>query len=375
MTPCEAMNEEAKKKKRSRTNWLFLIANFACIGALFISFLAAVIPPKSMGYLSLFGLAFPFILLSNFAFIIFWYFKRKRFMVLSVIPVILGGGFLTDFFQLNLSQPESIGENELKVLTYNVKLFGVYDNEKSTETRDSIFALLQRENADVICFQEFFHANNKRFFSTRDTLTRILNTKFLHERYTHALHGQKYFGVAMLSRYPIVSRGYIPFENDANNFCIYADIKKGDDTIRVYNAHLQSIRFKPEDYAFVDENKNNEEIKSGSKRIARRLKIAFQKRQEQVDRVAASIEACKYKVILCGDFNDPPVSYTYHRFTEKMEDSFIDAGSGIGNTYIGVFPSFRIDYIMHSKGMKAIEYTTHPEDFSDHHAISATLTY
>jgi endonuclease/exonuclease/phosphatase family metal-dependent hydrolase len=369
------MTEATPPQKKSRTNWLFLLINLMCVFALGLAFMATSVPPSEFGYLSLFGLAFPLILLCNVFFIAYWLFKRRKFALVSVVPLVLGAGIFSDFFQIQWGGNDEKDGKRLKVLTYNVRLFGLYSGDEAKASRDSIFDFLERENADIICFQEFFHSPKKGFFSTRDTLIEFLPNKFYHERYTHALHGQKYFGVALFSKYPIVAKGYIPFENDPNNFCIYADINIAGDTVRVYNAHLQSIRFKPEDYAFVEDNKNNEELKQGSKRIARRLKVAFQKREEQVEKVSASIEACPYKVVLCGDFNDTPVSYTYSRFTRSLNDSFIESGSGIGNTYIGVFPSFRIDYIMHSPSMTAVEYITHDEKFSDHHAVSTQLVY
>lgn len=296
-------------------------------------------------------------------------------MLISLITFFIGWNHFTNFFQLSLSSKKAPSPQELKVLTYNVRLFGYYNTKKPIENRNAIFKVLEKEQADVICFQEFYHNEKKGVFSTRDTLLKFLPNKYYHERFTHALTGKQYFGVALFSKYPIINKGSVPFSNDPNNFCIYADLKVGGDTIRVYNAHLQSIRFKPEDYALMEGNKNQEHLEQGGKRIVRRLIRAFTKREEQVERVLKDIQRSPYKVILCGDFNDPPTSYTYGTFSKVLNDSFIEAGKGIGNTYIGVFPSFRIDYILHSKEMKAVDYQTLPEELSDHHAITARLTW
>jgi endonuclease/exonuclease/phosphatase family metal-dependent hydrolase len=368
------MSEE-KEPKKSRTNWFVMLANSVAVLALLLAYFATHFPPKSIGYLSLFGLAYPASLLLNFGFIVYWLFKKPKYALVSAFAIVIGLNHFTDFFQISLGKPETTKVNHMKVLTYNVRNFGLYSAEGKKEIRNKIFDVLDRENADLVCFQEFFHSDKKGYFTTRDSLLKFLPTKYYHERYTHAMKGQNYFGVALFSKYPIVNKGFVPFENDPNNFCIYADLKVEGDTIRVYDAHLQSIRFKPEDYAFVDQNRNEEELDQGSKRIARRLKLAFQKRQLQVDRVVQSIADSPHPVILCGDFNDPPVSYTYEAFTDLLEDSFCEAGSGIGNTYIGVFPSFRIDYILHSKELEAIEYKTLDEKLSDHHAVVATLAY
>jgi endonuclease/exonuclease/phosphatase family metal-dependent hydrolase len=367
------MPETQQKAKKSRTNWLVMIFNWGAIISLLFSYLATHIAPSTFGYFALFGLAYPIILLCNLLFIAYWMIKKRRNAIFSIAAILIGINHFTDFFQISFEKEKDVTANHIKILTYNVRLFGLYNSSNSKETRDNIFDVLAREKADVICFQEFFHSEKKGYFPTRDTLLRFLPNKNVHERYTHALNGQQYFGVALFSRYPIIKRGHVPFASDPNNFCIYADIVKDDDTVRVYNAHLQSIRFKPEDYALVDGNKNKEELDQGSKRIARRLKDAFVKREEQVERIAESIRACPHEVILCGDFNDTPVSYTYETLSDLLFDSFLECGNGIGNSYIGVFPSFRIDYIMHSKGLKTLTYETLSEKLSDHHAITSTL--
>lgn len=368
------MTEGKSPVKKSRTNWFVMIFNWGAIAGLIFSYLAAHVAPSSFSYLALFGLAYPIILLVNIAFIGYWFFKKRKNMLFSGLAILIGITHLTDFFQISFAgTPPENKRDQIKVLTYNVHLFDLYNAKSGKKTRDAIFDVLVREKADIICFQEFYHSDKEGFFETRDTILKFLPNKFYHERYTHALTGKQYFGVALFSKHKIVNRGYVPFASDANNFCIYADILLNGDTVRVYNAHLQSIRFRPEDYALVDGNKNNEEIESGGKRIVKRLTTAFIKREEQVNRIAENIRECKHEVILCGDFNDTPLSYTYETFTDLLEDSFSEAGTGIGNTYIGVFPSFRIDYVMHSRGFECIDYTTLPEKLSDHHAVSCLL--
>lgn len=370
------MEQVAEKKKRKITlNKILLWANFFSILLLFLSYAAVSFSPEKVGYLVLLGLAYPVILLVNIIFIIVWMFRRRRFVILSLFAILLGFNFLTDFFNFSLGNEVSETEDSrLEIMTYNVHLFGLYDETDNEKKRNQIFDVLKGEAPDILCFQEFFHSDQKYYFTTRDSLIRFLPTKYYHERYTHARNGRNYFGVALFSKYPIINKGYIPFESDVNNFCIYADIKYNGDTIRVYNAHLQSIRFKPEDYAFVEDNKNQEKIETGVKRIAVRLKKAFEKRQEQVEKIVASIKMSKYPVVLCGDFNDPPVSYTYNILSEYLKDSFTEAGSGIGNTYNGAFPSFRIDYVMHSEEFKTLDYRTVHENLSDHFPVVVGLT-
>jgi endonuclease/exonuclease/phosphatase family metal-dependent hydrolase len=364
-----------KPKRRSWTNWFVLLLNALCAVGIVLAYLSCHVSPSTIGYLALFGLAYPFLLLGNILFVVYWFFKKRRFIWFSLIPLVLGIGHFFDFFQI--SSPDAALDNEkgLKVMTWNVHLFNLYDKSNRYKKRNEMFEIIRKENADIYCFQEFYHTERQNYFTTKDSLLEMLPTKFHHERYTHAVKGDQYFGVAIFSKYPIIKKGYVPFTSDVNNFCIYVDIKVHKDTVRVYNAHFQSIRFQPEDYALMDGNSQQEEIESGGKRIAKRLMIAFDKREEQVERVAASIRDSPYPVILCGDFNDTPVSYTYETLSDELNDSFVEAGSGIGNTYIGVFPSFRIDYIMHSENMRATKYETLPSKLTDHHPVVSQVVW
>jgi endonuclease/exonuclease/phosphatase family metal-dependent hydrolase len=369
------MEEGHKKKRRLTLNKVLLWLNIFLVFVTFLSYAGVSFSPAKMGYLTLIGLSYPLILAANILFIIIWMFRRRRFMVFSLFAILIGTSFLLDFINFSFGVDAAAEDWQgLEVMTYNVHLFGLYDKEGSEEKRDEIFDLLKGESPDILCFQEFFHSDQRGYFTTKDSLLKFLPTKYFHARYTHAKNGRNYFGVAMFSKYPIINKGFIPFESDVNNFCIYADIKYKGDTIRVYNAHLQSIRFKPEDYAFVDENKNKEKLDAGVKRIAWRLKKAFEKREEQVKKVVESVASCKHPVLMCGDFNDPPVSFTYGLLSEHLEDSFKSCGSGIGNTYNGVFPSFRIDYILHSKDFRADYYRSVNNNLSDHYPVVAGFT-
>jgi endonuclease/exonuclease/phosphatase family metal-dependent hydrolase len=184
-----------------------------------------------------------------------------------------------------------------------------------------------------------------------------------------------YYGNATFSIYPIVNTGSIRFRNTIYNISIFSDIKVGEDTIRVYNNHLQSIYFNSANYRFLDnpkipyDNQQLDEIRD----ISVRLKDAFEIRAEQADTIAAHIAGCPYRVIVCGDFNDTPASYTYYRISEGMTDAFARAGWGSGRTYIGKFPSFRIDYILHSEEFESLFFTRKKVRLSDHFPIISYL--
>jgi endonuclease/exonuclease/phosphatase (EEP) superfamily protein YafD len=111
------------------------------------------------------------------------------------------------------------------------------------------------------------------------------------------------------------------------------------------------------------------EIQNESKPLFIQLYRSSLKRSQQVNVLAGHVESCKYKVIVAGDFNDTPISYTYNRLMRSLEDSFQDAGNGIGSTYRGPLLGLRIDYVLHSKGLHANSYLISEAGASDHRPV------
>ena len=118
---------------------------------------------------------------------------------------------------------------------------------------------------------------------------------------------------------------------------------------------------------------SKEAIKKGVFGIVKRLKNSFQKRAMQVEVIKQHMEKAPYKIIVCGDFNDTPNSFTYYKISKGLQDSFLEKGNGIGSTFLGKMPFLRIDYILHSPSIKMHSFITHKEKLSDHKAIESKL--
>ncbi|MCB9222680.1 MAG: endonuclease/exonuclease/phosphatase family protein [Crocinitomicaceae bacterium] len=347
--------------------WLNILNSFLLIGA----YINTHISPNDVSYLAFLGLGYPLLLLTALILMLVWLFIRWKLAFISIITILIGFNHFSHFYAFNFIQNDL--KDPLKVLSYNVHIFDLYNLEGREENRNKIFEFLDKENADILCFQEFYHQQD-RSFVTKDSLVELLNTPFYHERYTHELSGKRYFGVATFSKYPIINKGEIPFENDDNNYCIYSDLLMNEDTVRVFNAHIGSIRFQSDDYEFFgEENGPIYKDKDAGQRILGRLKQAFEKRAIQAEIVCAEIEKSPYPVILCGDLNDTPVSYCYRQFNNLLNDAFVSSGNGIGQTYIGAVPSNRIDYIFYDDQFESSDFVTHQVSYSDHKPISCYI--
>ena len=350
--------------------WINILNSLLLLGA----YLGTHISPNSLSYLYFLGLGYPILLVTALIFIVLWLFYRRKLAWISIIALIFGFNHLRHYYAITLWQPDL--EESIKVMSFNVHVFDLYNPEFREANRDRIFDFLKEESPDVICFQEFFHQDQPSNFQTKDMMIPLLEMPYYQERYTHELDQKRYFGVATFSKYPIVYEGEIPFENDDNNYCIYTDILKAGDTIRVFNAHIGSIRLQNDDYEFFGDQEGPQgylDDKKAGQRILGRIKNAFEKRAVQVEIVAEKIAESPYPVIYCGDMNDTPVSYSYRQINNLLYDGFVESGNGIGQTYIGKVPSNRIDYIFYDEHFKSANFTTHQVNLSDHKPISIEL--
>lgn len=300
---------------------------------------------------------------------------KNSLVLLPLLSILIGSPILFNIIQNN---PQGEAKKDkgahVHIVSYNTRLFGLYNNNRHA-IRKGIISFVKNEAPDIICFQEFYHREKAGFFNTKDTLLSTLNTPHFYESYTHHMKGQQHFGLATFSKYPILSNGKLDFGNDLNNSCIFSDILIDQDTLRVYNAHLASIRFQRDDYlTFGDEDAKQLYPKNkGGQQILRRLSSAFKKREEQMNELINHIKTSPYPVFLCGDFNDTPTSYAYQLINRYLVDAFKKSGSGFSGTYIGSLPSFRIDYLMHSTNLHSWKYKRHSIKLSDHNPISCYI--
>lgn len=363
------------ERKLSKLNKLVLWLNYAVIVSLIIASLAKYVSPQLFWIIAFFGLAFPFIYLLNLIFAIYWLVQFRRLFAFSAVAAVLTLSTAFKYLQFNFSGSTS-PEKCFKITSYNSMLFDLYNWFHNTETRNKIFTNLSEIDSDIICFQEFYTSEEPGDFNNIDSLTKLLNLPYHHAEYTTTLREHDHWGVATFSRFPIIHKGKIVFETKNNNLCIYTDMIINKDTVRVYNLHLQSISFSKKDNLFLDDlkkgNESDEDLEK-SKNILRRLKRAFVKRAKQVEIIKLHMSTCKYKMILCGDFNDTPASYTYAQLSSELKDAFVSKGKGLGKTYAGKWPQFRIDYILYDKRFKCEQFERSDETFTDHYPITAFI--
>lgn len=364
-------------KRIFKLRTLLVIVTVGALTLLTFAYLTPFIHPATLPLLPLVGLAYWIIISAVIITLIIWSIMRSRWALIILAFLVIGGKLHFRTFSFGSDEVNENG-TELHVMSYNVRLFDLYNviRSNSFKTRDKIFSYLKERNPDVVCFQEFYQQDDPSDFITRDTISQILSTVDIHERYAYKMNGHQNFGIAIMSKYPIIEKGNVAFPSDHSsaNYCIYTDIVKNKDTIRIYNVHLQSIKLQKDDYALFDENNTNSaEQSSNVFKLIQKINRAYPIRAEQAEIIMKHIEQSPHPVVVCGDFNDTPLSYCYNQFSARLVDAFRNTSSGIGTTYAGKIPVGRIDYIFHSKRIGSKEFVIQKEALSDHYAIDCTI--
>jgi endonuclease/exonuclease/phosphatase family metal-dependent hydrolase len=367
-------------KGRSFLRKILVILNVFMAASLLLSYGAAWISPDKAWIFAFFGLAYPVFLIINVIFVVFWLFLWKRTLFLSLVCIAAGWNSLLTLYPFRFTNPAPAAGPAIKIVSYNVH--SLYGNQRDIflpETKSRVTGFLAQQKADIICIQEFF-AIGEDYSQTLMKFTKSIQLDYFYFRnYQEFMNKRKINAIATFSRYPIVNTGNFKLQ-DHSLFAIFSDIVVHGDTIRVYNLHLESIRFGDEDYSFYSHltqpDQEKTPIEVGSKRMFWKLRKAFILRSAEVNILKSHIAACPYPVILAGDFNDTPSSYSYHQLSQRLTDSFKAAGNGFfESTYAGKFPSFRIDYVLYSKQFRALAYRKFDIELSDHFPISSTLEF
>lgn len=341
----------------------FLLLTIIAALLLVASYIVSSFSPERLWLPVFLGLAYPYLLWLNVAFIGFWLFFRWKYAIISLLAIGVGINIHGKYLQLRPFAKLS-NQQGIKVLSFNVHHF--YSYLENADSSLNVIEFIALQNADIICLQE------TKLQRTGELNPIKLKEQFPGINHCQLAHQSKWNGPVTFSKYPILNMGEMRFEG-SGNMVMFTDILIKSDTIRVYNCHLQSFGIKTEEYSVIDslgfEDYKIEEMKL----LGRKMRDAYIKRASQVDELSAHIRQCPYPVIVCGDFNDTPLSYTYKEVSAGLVDAFVESGNGVSNTYRGDLPSYRIDYIFYSRYFEGFNYQRHKVEYSDHMPISAVL--
>lgn len=347
---------------------VFVLALLAFVGlvAMVLSVLNPYIHPKQFIWTSFFGLAFWEIFLFNLlifiVLLLLW--SRKVWIAVLALVVALPGVRKSYSFGSKVKE-----DNFIRVMSYNVHHFRHVDGE--TAVADFAYQVInnvREQNPDVLCCQEFM-AYEKGVSRSKCIENFAQGAGFQHIYYNKK---NNFGGNVVFSKYPITkmtSDVGLGKEITSGNMVLVDAGNKG----RFYVANLHLISYNITD-GEINVLTNSTELRNQfdtvGMTVARKLKYAFEKRSEEVSEVLESMSQLEGPILVCGDFNDTPMSFTYKQMQEAgFVDSFTKVGRGIKPTYAGKLPLMRIDYIWGNGKVQPLNFKRFRNKASDHYPI------
>lgn len=331
------------------------------------------ISPQFAVFFSFLGMAFPLILVIHIFFLVWWIIVFKwKFVVVNIGVLLLCLPAIMTYFPLH-SKTKVIPGDCIKVLTYNVMRFR-HAKAHKPDNPNLVVQYIADSEADIVCVQEYSTYKNREGLLSEEELKEALNAyPYFYYLKPSSFVGSSNFGIALFSKYPISNAHRIPFESVYNGaFSVDVNIK--GKKVTLINVHLETNRLSMEDQAqyssVISKSFDSKKFDIATEKAIKKLKPAFKARADQAEIIAQEIKESKNPyIIVCGDFNDTPISYARRTIKRDLIDSFAETGFGPGISYNQNKFWFRIDYIFHSKNIKAYNCTVDRIKYSDHYPI------
>ena len=329
-------------------NKLIYSLNVIAVIALLFSYLSPYVDPNTTWFFSFFGLGYPILLFVNIGFVLYWLVTKIKYVPLSLIVILLGYNSIIKTIGFN--KPTSVSEG-FSVMSYNIGGTSQHFSAKNKKIKIEEFKkLIRKLSPDVVCLQE-----------RKEFLIPILDDIFK----TYTTHVDPEMKTCIYSKLPILDSGKITFDTPYHS-ATWVNVNYNNEKYRVYGLHLSSNKVPN----LVD---NLNEIIDESVYVLDKYSIHAAKRVQQLDAVMQHAETSPYPVIITGDFNDMPQSFTYRKISQEYCDAFIERGNGLGKTQKSNVPGLRIDYAFCDEEIVILDHDIIESDLSDHSPIITTI--
>lgn len=332
---------------------MILTGNLLTIGLLLLAAYSPYFEPKTTPFCACLGLLFPVFLLLNFCFFFFWLLVRYKYCLFPMLGFLLCAPQIGTYIPLNF-RTKQLPEQHIKLLSYNVMN---YNSMKKVEGENLILNYIKESGADIICLQESGTAYNPKYLTEENVNSTLKEYPY---KKAHRLGKNTGNGMACYSKYPILSARLLDYDSSFNGSVLY-EIKIGNDTVTVINNHLESNGLNHEEreaYESMINSPEKKQIKQKARSLLSKFKNAAILRSAQAEVIAKEIAATPHRyVIVCGDFNDSPISNAHHIISKGLDDAFAQSGCGLGISFNQNKFYFRIDNILISKNLRSYNCT------------------
>lgn len=343
---------------------------------------APLMPPANIHLAALCGIVFPQLFWCNLLFAVVWLFtEKKRMALLSVAVALTAVPSLMRTYSHGKAESDGDGSGRLTVMTYNTcrcqQLRKARKNDVLRYVRDS--------QADIVFLQEYEVRKDESYLTFAEAKNYLADV-FPYTYFDFAKYNsRRQYGIAVFSRYPLINKRTIRYESAANiSDC--CDVVVGQDTFRLFNNHLESNRFTADDLSGVTEtNLSTKSVKRSFFSLTDKLRQAYAYRAQEVEAVSEEIARSPYPVIVAGDMNDVPVSYTYRKLSHArrgLNDCFLSASMGktghtfrFGNKAVSKLLGVRIDYLFADRCFEIHSCDVDSVTYSDHQPLRAEISY
>ena len=357
-----------KELKRIAVN-LIVGANAAIIVLMIATGYADRAYPPDYPMLAPLGMLFPAFVVLNLLFLLLWLVVKWKKAWIPIAGFALAYVPITIYIPLNM--PQDVPKGALKVISYNIEAYT--GNGKYDDGFEAIFGYLKEQQADIVCTQE-----------DTDTWRRYVMQRYEEQLYPYNDTTVIFWNqsgnscVGIHTRFPIVRKERINYESPYNGSVAYYLLVDGD-TVLVVNNHLEFTHLSSEDRkrykTMLKGEMQRDTARAESKLIWEKLGEAAAKRAVAADSVSRYIKAHRgLPTIVCGDFNDTPLSYARRTIADGLTDCYVATGRGLGLSYNQKGFYVRIDNILCSSHFEPFNCKVDKEtDASDHYPVVCWL--
>ncbi len=348
----------------------FLTIHIVIVILFLLAALSDRISPETFTLGAYLGLGFPVFCILNLCLTCYWLFTQEwRFIWIGLLSFLLCWGQVKLYFPFHSQVDDIPQENTIKLLTYNIMAFGYKPHTK--ENPNPTIDYIARSGADIVCLQEYAEDTQSKFLTKKKIYKELDMYPYRSIVYLNRA-GRLRYGIAVFSKYPIEKSRRIKYDSRYNGSAVHT-IRVKDKKITLINNHLESFKLTSEDrskYASFIKEMDSESFGNLKGTIQQKLGAAFKIRAAQARSVAKAIaDSSNEYTIVCGDFNDTPISYAHHTIGKGLTDAFSASGRGMGISYNENFFWFRIDHILCSPNIKPYNCTVEHVDYSDHYPM------
>ncbi|MBO4593917.1 MAG: endonuclease/exonuclease/phosphatase family protein [Bacteroidaceae bacterium] len=344
---------------------IVLIANLVAVVLLLLSAFGGYVNPHRCGWMVSLVLLFPFLLAANVMFMVIWLVALSRKWLWSFGVLLVCAFQIRTYCPINMPQP--IPKGSIKVMSYNTYGLG-FGTRDSFDHRD-MMKFLSNSDADIFCAQE----SNYNMGRKRD-----VEAATAHWRYCDSVQiSSASNALTLFSNFPILDR-HIIRSSSAGHVCVVYKVKTDRDTVLVVNCHFISNAISVEDkaaYQQIMSISHRDSTREDIMRLGRKVNDAGKRRADQADSLALYLKRQGDRpVIVCGDFNESPLSYVHTRLCRLLSDAYTASGNGPGISYHLNRMYFRLDNILCSHHFRSFGARVDSrQKMSDHYPVEAWL--